>query len=157
MSSLTVVHRRARSFAARQLFVPASASILKPEEYADLLARTTLTSRVYEGVPLSTLSTPSRGQILEAVARRHEEIVTGICTGVGLRRRGNMRSCDWLRYDGTRVEVKAAQFTFDVDAQGWRFQFQHVMPESLRSKSYAPHLLIMTPPMQPCLTIQTSV
>ena len=100
------------SFRNLNVVIAESADVLKPASFADVLSKTTGTSTLFDGVPLSTLSNNARGRVLEELARREEERLIGSTrpapreTGTGILR------FDWIGQDGMRVEAKAIDELF---------------------------------------------
>ena len=66
-----------RSDFARRLFIPAGADVIRAGDYADLWSGQGRGDHAFAGVPLATLSGALRGNILEKVARRDEELSRG--------------------------------------------------------------------------------
>jgi len=98
--------------------------------------RPTVTEKAFEGVPLATLSSASRGACIEAIARSvdaqlHSNITpaSAALKCVNGRRRGwNRTTYDWNR-DGTRVECKSAQLSWDQANNRWKVCFVSVKLE----------------------------
>ena len=102
--------------------------------YTDLLDRIAATDRLYVGLPLSAASATFRGSMLEAVARRFED--TFSTTRDPLRERtynGKAWACaasfDFIRCDGSKVEVKSARLNYHVKKRQWLLKFCNVRRE----------------------------
>ena len=97
----------------------------------------------YTGLPLSDVSATQRGHMLERVARRIMEEITGEtaayapverqCNG---RRRGSNSSTYDFRLGTTRYEVKSTQLAWDCHMRRWRAQWKNI-------KRYAHDKLIL--------------
>ena len=98
---------------------------------------TTKTHDAYVGVPLATLSSKARGDILERVAKRLMEEKTGgrACvplsgTCVNGRKRGRTsETCDFV-IANRRVEVKSAQLSWDTANRHWSAKWQNIKPDA---------------------------
>jgi hypothetical protein len=120
------------------------------ENYSDLFAITTATIRLYRGLPLSDVGSKTRGDILERVVRRNDELTNRLeiftDPDPGITVKGNRRGADKAPYDyrrgQTRVEVKSAQLIYDTTRHAWCVRFQNVKPkehDELRLALYAPN------------------
>lgn len=94
---------------------------------------TTKTHDAYVGVPLASLSSSARGDILEHVAKRLMEEKTGgrACVPLpGTRVNGHKRgrgqeTCDFV-LSNRRVEVKSAQLSWDTSRRRWCAKWRNI-------------------------------
>lgn len=119
--------------------------------YADLFAQPPpRMARVYGGAVLARVSPQFRGKILETFARLHDarqhhpgatfnDAARGHCVN-GVRRGPHATAYDYAR-NGTRVEVKSAQLTYDTSLKLWHALFQNIKAiahDELRLVLYTP-------------------
>ena len=104
--------------------------------FADLLTRTR-TTRTFADAPLASLSSGTRGNVLERVVRHVLARTLGVpvtaappgeCVDGGARG-ASSTACDFLIHGTTRVEVKASLMSWDKSHRRWILQFQAVKPE----------------------------
>lgn len=101
----------------RNVFIPSAARILEMDNFADLLSYTSRTAQVYEEERVPLAASPSRGFILQAVARRYFNKKAPTYDA-------SSPQCDWMQADGKRVEVKSAQLRYE--GRRWVFRFDNV-------------------------------
>lgn len=110
---------------------------------------TTKTHDAYDGVPLATLSSKARGDIMEVVAMRIMEEkmgekaqtpTSGTCVN-GSKRGRNSEEYDFL-IAGRRVEVKSAQLKWNTHKRYWWVNWQHI-----KRDAYDDLLLVLYTPL----------
>ena len=113
---------------------PASPLVVPSSAFAQQLGYRTVTATTFEGAPLSTHDSKTRGAVLTAFARRcDEELHPGVVfeeavagTRVDGKRRGQDKAVyDWQR-DGRRVACKSAGLKWNRDKEYWTLQFRNV-------------------------------
>lgn len=105
---------------------------------AEAYHSSSIMSKAFEGVPLSEMSPPSRGVLLQNVARQIDCLShpgasidapdIGICIN-GQKRSSWTAPYDWTR-DGLRVECKSAQLLWEKTNARWKVNFSHIKLDS---------------------------
>lgn len=112
---------------------PASSLLVAASNFSSVLNQSSPTVDAYKNSPLTAISPPRRGAVLESVVRSiysnvyadqvSENSIPGRCVN------GSMRSLynaeyDWL-CNGRRVECKSSQLRWS-NRDGWLFKFSHI-------------------------------
>ena len=93
----------------------------------EILSTTTLTASTYLGVPLSTLNTKIRGDILQNFARYVDSILLNETITDAVKNDVPTHEYDYLRGQ-TRVEVKSGQLCCNKSAKHWFVKFRDIKP-----------------------------
>ena len=108
--------------------------------YSELLQKARqLQDKVYEGIPMNTMSTSARGSRIQRIALEFDKVnhagstftdASGEPTAHHCMRRSiNNAAVDWIR-DGVRVEVKSAKVVFDPNLRRWQCVFRRIQDRS---------------------------
>ena len=119
------------------------------ERYADLFAETTRGHELYTNVPLGNITPKKRGDIVEKVVRRQDQLTNPDATfsdptpGTSVNGKKRGRSAEKYDYgrDATKVEVKASALYWDCSMKRWCLMFRNVKRDEhdeLRLAAYAP-------------------
>jgi len=92
-----------------------------------ILSKTTLTACTYLGVPLSTLNTKIRGDVLQQFARHVDSIVLKETVTNAVKDGASTHEYDYLR-GSTRVEVKSGQLCWNKTSKQWFVKFRDIKP-----------------------------
>ncbi|CAE7947263.1 unnamed protein product [Symbiodinium sp. KB8] len=98
-----------------------------------------LQDKVYEGIPMNTMSTSARGNRIQRIALEFDKVnhtgstftdASGEPTAHHCMRRSiSNAAVDWIR-DGVRVEVKSAKVVFDSNLRRWQCIFRKIQDRS---------------------------
>ena len=114
-----------------------------PALYSKLLQKgQQMHDHAYEGIPMNTMSTSSRGNRIQQIALEFDKLqhagstfadASGEPTAHHSMRRGvNNAAVDWIR-NGVRVEVKSAKVVFDPHFRRWHCVFRRIQDSSTLS------------------------
>ncbi len=92
-----------------------------------ILSKTTLTACTYLGVPLSTLNTKIRGDVLQNFARHVDSILLKETVTNAVKDGASTHEYDYLR-GTTRVEVKSGQLCWNKTSKQWFVKFRDIKP-----------------------------
>ena len=93
-----------------------------------ILSSTTRTASTYLGVPLSTLNTKIRGDVLQNFARHVDSILLNETITNAVKNGASTHEYDYLR-GTTRVEVKSGQLCWNKTTCQWFVKFRDIKPE----------------------------
>lgn len=93
-----------------------------------ILSSTTLTASTYIGVPLSTINTKIRGDVLQNFARHVDTVMLKETITNAVKDGASTHEYDYLR-GTTRVEVKSGQLCWNKASSQWFVKFRDIKPQ----------------------------